>query len=351
MKLRRAMALAAATAVIAPAALLAAPAAYATDNPTTTTTTTGGTGTGTPEDPADPGTTTPGDPAKPGEDTNPENPAEPGDDTKPEDPADPGTTTPEDPAKPGDDTKPENPAKPGEGDEEEDGEELGEEPMFCEESKLDLTFKGLPGKIAAGSGWHEFNLNVHNPSKSIVSEIDYFAAASADKFGDNIFSTKKVVLQSYNYEMEAWEDLNDYGDSTGWVGQSNELKPGHEVNIPLRLNVKANAPVGVGFTLGAGLYYDAEENCLGGGETAWKFQIVSSGTDTDGTKPQEGGKVPLPAEKPVTNTASNVSGNLAETGSSSMLPTIGAIGGITILAGAGVMFAVKRRKGDEGAAA
>jgi LPXTG-motif cell wall-anchored protein len=38
------------------------------------------------------------------------------------------------------------------------------------------------------------------------------------------------------------------------------------------------------------------------------------------------------------------SGNLAETGSSSALPVIGLVGGVAVVAGAGAMFVVRRRK-------
>ncbi|NUV51015.1 LAETG motif-containing sortase-dependent surface protein, partial [Streptomyces sp. CAI-78] len=38
-------------------------------------------------------------------------------------------------------------------------------------------------------------------------------------------------------------------------------------------------------------------------------------------------------------------GQLAETGAGSMLPVIGLVGGVTVLAGTGVVFAVRRRGG------
>lgn len=71
---------------------------------------------------------------------------------------------------------------------------------------------------------------------------------------------------------------------------------------------------------------------------------MKPGTDTDGTKPQEGGKVPMPSEKPNDNNTQEVTGSLAETGSSSMVPTIGLIGGVAVVAGAGAVFTVRRRK-------
>ncbi|MEI5006703.1 LPXTG cell wall anchor domain-containing protein [Streptomyces sp. PmtA] len=179
-----------------------------------------------------------------------------------------------------------------------------------------------------------------------LKEIDYFAGASPDKDGMELFKSKQVALQVYNEETKGWDDLSEGGEAVGYVGQSNEIKPGYEVDIPLRINVKADAPVGTGFTLGAGLYI-GDEDCLGFSDVAYKFQIVAGGTDTDGTEPQEGGKAPVPSEEPAANTSSQiVSGSLAETGSSSALPAIGIAGGVAVVAGAGVVFAMKRRKGD-----
>jgi hypothetical protein len=318
MKLRRAMAVAAATAVIAPATFLAAPAAFAkTPTPTATETTT------TSPSPTDTATTSPSP-----TDTVTTPPAPTDTATAPSTPA----NSPSTPA-----TSPSTTATtPGE-DEEEDFE--------CKTSDLELSITGLPGKIAAGSGWHKFTLNVFNSSDAIVKEIDYIAGASFDKDGQNLFETKQVELQSLDPETNTWETLDEEGQAVGYIGSSNELKPGYEVNLPLRLNVKASAPAGAGFTLGGGIYI-GDKDCLGFQDVAYKFQIVKPGTDTGGTKPQEGGKVPVPSEKPDTNTAGNVTGNLAETGSSSILPTVGIAGGIAVVAGAGVVFAMKRRRSD-----
>lgn len=218
------------------------------------------------------------------------------------------------------------------------------EPSECSDSKVDVSITGLAGKIAAGSGWHKFSLNVLNNSDSTLSDLGFFAGASSDKAGENLFESKKVQLQAYNPDDKVWEDVDSEGYAVGYVGYTDELKPDYEVDIPLRINVHSNAPVGAGFSLGASIYGDADAECTGFGEVAYKFQIVKSGTDTDGTKPEEGGKVPVsdkPADK--SNTP-QVDGSLAETGSSSALPMIGLAGGIAVVAGAGALVVVRRRK-------
>ncbi|WP_418958629.1 hypothetical protein [Streptomyces tritici] len=347
-QLRRALAVAAATAVIAPAALLAAPAAYATDGGTTSTTT------DTPTPTNDDTTTSNGTDSTPDQDAD-----APADDKSPEtttpdaDTDENADTTPDaEGDKNGDqaDTTPKGEDKPATGEDEdkdETGEEPGEddefpEPPICKDGELELNVAGLPGKIAAGSGWHTFSLNVYNGSEKTLREVHFFAGAAADDMGDKLFKTKQVELQVKN--DDGWETLDMDGDAVGYVGQTDEIEAGYEVEIPMRLNVKASAPVGAGFTLGAGLYV-GEDDCLGQGDVAYKFQIVKSGTDTDGTKPQEGGKVPVPDTKPSNDTSPQLTGTLAETGSSDVLPVIGIAGGVAVVAGAGVVFAMRRRNG------
>ncbi|GAP53392.1 integral membrane protein [Streptomyces azureus] len=214
---------------------------------------------------------------------------------------------------------------------------------MCADTKVDVSITGLPGKIAAGSGWHKFSLNVVNNSDSTLNDLDFFAGASADKYGEELFSSKKVQLQAWDPQDKIWVDLNAGGYAVGYVGYTDELKPDYQVNIPLRLNVKPSAPVGAGFSLGATIYGDNDDECTGFGEISYKFQIVSAGTDTDGTKPTEGGKAPVTDEKPSGNTP-EVTGSLAETGSSSALPMISLVGGAAVVAGAGAIFVVRRRK-------
>jgi LPXTG-motif cell wall-anchored protein len=213
----------------------------------------------------------------------------------------------------------------------------------CEDTKVDVSITGLPGKIAAGSGWHKFSLNVANGSDSTLDNLNYFAGASSDALGEDLFKSKQIGLQAWDPDEKAWFDLDEGGEAVGYVGFSDVLEPDYEVSIPMRVNVKAGAPVGAGFTLGATIYGDADSECIGFGDVAYKFQIVAAGTDTEGTKPQEGGKAPVTDKKPAPTTP-KVTGTLAETGSNSALPMIGLAGGLAVLAGGGAMFVVRRRK-------
>ncbi|MFE7898905.1 LAETG motif-containing sortase-dependent surface protein [Streptomyces sp. NPDC057424] len=324
MKLRRAMAAAAATAVIAPVALLAAPAAYATDE--TTPTPSASVSESAPETSSSPSVSESAPESTPAPSTSasesaPETSSSPSASASESSPA-PSASEPEEP---------------------EESESPDPEPSVCEDTKVDVGISGLSGKIAAGSGWHKFSLNVVNNSDSTLNDLDFFAGASPDKNGEELFSSKQVQLQAWDPQDKIWVDLNEGGYAVGYVGYTDELKPDYEVNIPLRLNVKPSAPVGSGFSLGATIYGDSDGECVGFGDVSYKFQIVSSGTDTEGTKPQEGGKAPVTDEKPSGNTP-EVTGSLAETGSSSALPMISLVGGAAVVAGAGAIFVVRRRK-------
>ncbi|MFH8464265.1 LAETG motif-containing sortase-dependent surface protein [Streptomyces sp. NPDC017991] len=319
MKLRRVMAAAATTAVIAPLALLSAPAAFATDPaPTGTETTTA---------PATPGATeteTAG--------TTP--PAATPTTTPPTSTTPAGTPTSTPPAtSPAPSTTP-----PGE------SETPDPEPSVCEDTKVDVSITGLPGKIAVGTGWHKFSLNVLNSSDSTLQDLDFLAGASSDVDGTDLFKSKQVQLQAWNPDAKVWENLDEEGYAVGFVGYTDELKPDYEVHVPLRINVKSTAPVGAGFSLGATIYGDDDAECTGFGEVAYKFRIVAAGTDTNDTKPQEGGKAPVSDRTPDKANTPQVTGNLAETGSSSALPTIGLVGGVALAAGVGAVVVARRRK-------
>jgi LPXTG-motif cell wall-anchored protein len=318
------MALAAATAAIAPLALLSAPAAFADESPSPTATVS--------ESASESASASPTETTSAPAETTSASATE----TAPTSSASATTSASATPAPSTTSPEPSDTPEP--------------EPSECQDSKVDVSISGLPGKIAAGSGWHKFSLNVLNNSKSTLNELGFFAGASSDKAGDNLFQSKKVQLQAYNEDTKAWEDVDSEGYAVGYVGYTDELKPDYEVDIPLRINVKSSAPVGAGFSLGASIYGDTDGQCTGFGEVAYKFQIVSSGTDTDGTKPQEGGKVPVsdkPADK---GNTPQVNGSLAETGSSSALPMIALAGGIAVVAGAGAVFVVRRRKSGDATA-
>ncbi|MEU9595941.1 LPXTG cell wall anchor domain-containing protein [Streptomyces sp. NPDC048109] len=356
MKLRRALAAAAVTAVVAPAALLAAPSAHATGGTSASpsasasaspdeTDVTDETASETATDPA-PGDATGSPTGSPGatEETDGEETGEAGSGEEETPAPDVSESTTSAPANPSPSASAPEGSEGSAGPEESQAPDP--EPSVCEDTKVDVDIEGLPGEIAAGSGWHEFSLNVANDSGSTLRNLEYLAGASADLDGEELFESEKVGLQAWNPEDESWVDLDELGYAVGYIGYTDELAPDYEVAIPMRINVRADAPVGAGFTLGATIYGDADGECTGFGDVAYKFRIVAPGTDTEGTRPQEGGKAPLApvtVEKAPANVP-EVTGSLASTGAGSALPVIGLVGGLAVVAGGGAVFVVRRRK-------
>ncbi|CAD5943500.1 MULTISPECIES: LPXTG cell wall anchor domain-containing protein [Streptomyces] len=353
MKIRRALAVAAATAVLAPVTLLSSPAAFATPSPTPEATETAT----APEEPETP-------PADEEADTVPapdgENPAaEEGEEKTPAE----------------EEKEKEEEEKPA-GEEEKPAEKPEDKPTspsatppspapsvtspsdICQDTEdertdenLRTSLSGLPSEVVAGSGFHAFKLNVENKGDKAYKRVDLGLVAAQVDDDNWLPNTDHLTLQFKDPETGAWSDISlDQDDEViGYIGYT-DIRAKESFSIDLRLSVDKKAPEGYGFAIIIGLYADEEGNCVyPEGEQFYEFDVLAAGTDAgepNEAEPQTGGKKPVPA-KPVGNTEIKPEGTLAQTGSDSNLPVIAAIGGVAILAGAGVVFALgRRRKGD-----
>ncbi|MFG3504601.1 LPXTG cell wall anchor domain-containing protein [Streptomyces sp. NPDC047821] len=383
MKLRRAMAVAAATAVIAPAAFLAAPAAYATDGTTSTTSTSGAAGEtdGTTNDGAtttedgtkteDGATTTDGGTTAEDGTKTEDDASTTEDGTKTEDGAttEDGTGTKDDTATDGTETGAEDGAEKPDAETGKDEEEAGEdeeevveedeivEEELCKDSTVDVKLSNLPSKIVAGSGWKNFQLNVKNNSKQQIDEV-VLAAYTAyeadipgmeenpDYAGRLIEKYTKVEYKQPNGEWKSGANLS--GQNFGFFFDVMNLKKDENRTIQLRISIDKAAPAGAAVGVAISSYF-TEEDCYDDVET-YPFEILAAGTSGgDGGEAKPSDEKPADLKPQGGSNPIKVTGELAETGSSSMLPTIGIAGGIAIVAGAGVVFALKRR--SNGAAA
>ncbi|MCQ6556375.1 hypothetical protein NPS70_24795 [Streptomyces sp. C10-9-1] len=357
MKIRRSLALAAATAAIAPAVLLAAPAAYATDNGPSSS------GSQTAPAPAEStsaadDTTPAADEAKPAEektsaDEEKEPAAEeeaPADEEK-EPAAEEKTSADEEEEKePADDSAPESgsttspspspsatsPAGPA---------ECSDEDMRFD-GDLRTSLSGLPSTIVAGSGFHGFTLNVDNKADHGYERIDFGVFAALTDENDFFVDTGNLTLQYKDPATGTWTgiSLDEEDEHAGYLGYT-DIKAHESFSVDLRLSVDKKAPAGLGFAISIGMYADDEGNCVyADDESYYEFDILAAGstpTDTGDAKPQ-GGSKPLP-QKPTGNTPIAPEGRLAETGSSSALPAIALAGGAAVAVGVGATFLVRRR--------
>lgn len=223
---------------------------------------------------------------------------------------------------------------------------------FDLDEKLSARVKGLPSKIVAGSGWHGFTFVVDNDSDRDLKNvyIDAFLEYGDDST-DAFLSGGLAVIQVKedgkwtNSFQDSFED--EYGkpvNFTGsFVGLLDTLEKHSSASLELRVKVKAAAPAGSALALSEAVYAGEGSACYGNGDF-YDVRILAPGADADGSgdaKPN--GDKPTSGARPQ-GSAKPISGSLAETGSDSTLPVIGLVGGVAVLAGAGAVFAARRRK-------
>jgi len=333
MKLRRVMAAAATTAVIAPLALLSAPAALATPLPTptgsgaatatpsatetesgsatpTTTPTTTAPGTGIPSGTPAPTVSVSTTPTGSGSASATPDPSE-------------GPTDPDAP--------------------------------FCEDldedygdAEIAADIKGLPGKIVAGDGFHDFELVVTNESDADITGVAFYAEIENYELDESKFLSPYVTLQFKNAESGTWERIGDENWAGNYFFYVEELKAAASEKVDLRFSVGKGAPAGDSYSFGSGAYLDSVEgqDCVAEGWAQYDFEVLKAGaanTDPGSAKPNDdAGKDPV--KKPQGDVSELPTGSLAETGSNSALPVIGLVGGVALVAGVGAVVVARRRK-------
>lgn len=344
MKLRRSLALAAATAVLSPVVLMTASVAQAEENPSPSATESVTTGETEPEGgvtstPAT-GTSTPAETATSTPPAENSTSAAPTKDTTSPSASTSASTSPSASASAS--------ASASTGPEDCDGTD----PKLDQE--LTTSLSGLPSKIVAGSGFHGFKLNVKNSGKHAYKRVDlgvFAAAMGEDDFSD---ATQYLTLQYQDPTSGKWNDISvDLDDeSAGYLGYT-DVKAKESFSIDLRLSVDKKAPAGAGFAISIGSYVDDEGNCVyASDDDFYEFDILAAGATPgpvdDSTPKPQGGSKPLPTTKPAGNTQVVPQGHLAETGSSSALPAIALAGGAAVALGLGAVFVVRRRRNEGG---
>lgn len=331
MKLRRAMAAAAATAVIAPLALLSAPAAFAEDSASPTPSDSASESvSATPSDSVSP---TPSD----SDSASPSGSTLPSDSTSPS-ASDSASTS----------ATPSTSAEPS-------GEPTDPDVPFCEDldedfsdAKVSADIKGLPGKIVAGDGFHGFKLTVTNDSKTTVDGVAFYAEVENFEIDESKFLSPYVDLEFKNPETGSWDRIGNDEWAGDYFFYVNELKSGKSKSVDLRVSISAKAPAGDAYSFGSGAYLDnvKGQDCIAEGWAEYDFQVLKAGStnpDPGTATPGDGGK-DTSVKKPQGEVSDLPTGNLAETGSSSALPVIGLVGGAAVVAGAAAVVMVRRRK-------
>lgn len=343
MKLRRAMAVAAATAAIAPLALLSAPAAFAADGSpspiVSASQSPSGSASASPSDSA-PASSAPASQSPSGSAPAPSGSASAsasasGSST----PSASASATPTDSASPT--------AVPSDCPVDDDGVDP--------DSQLSLAVSGLPGKIVAGSGWHNFSLTAANHSDQDLGQVQWLAAVDnfSESENENDWLSTYAQLEYFNPTSKAWESIADEVGNGVYFGETT-LGAKQKVAIKLRVNISAQAPAGDGYALGLGGYVDKEKDCVHSSFAYYELTILKAGSTNENpgeAKPGKGGDKPSGGKEPQGGADEiPATGSLASTGSSSALPTIALVGGIAVVAGAGAVFVVRRRKSGDATA-
>ncbi|MGA5369937.1 LAETG motif-containing sortase-dependent surface protein [Streptomyces griseoincarnatus] len=353
MKLRRALAAAAATAAIVPAALLAAPAAHATD-PTSTASATGSTETDATAPTATPAQTESTESGSGGQDEQPEqdtdesgNGDESGTGEEGNGTDDSASSSPSSSPSPSASTSTSpspspSTSSPAEEDPELCVDENGESTAGLSED-LRSGLSGLPETIVAGSGWTTFSFDVTNRGDEEIKNIKPLISVASIGWEDARDYSGQITVQAYDKATGRWKTLAGAAGE-GATFTAFPLDAGQSVSYQLRLSVSGNVPDALGLTVGFAEYADAGGCWIADDPNGWIyfFDILAAGSDAgdpDDAKPQTGGVKELDKVSEV-----KVTGSLAETGSNSALPVIGLVGGVAVVAGAGALFVVRRRK-------
>lgn len=354
MKLRRAMAAAAATAVIAPLALLSAPAAFADDASPDTSSSSPAAEESTPA--ADASTPAADDSTPATEESTPaaDDSTPAADDSSPAASASasetatgspsPSASVSASPSKPADEFDPYSDCK-----------------TFDLDSKLTATISGLPNKIVAGSGWHTFKFVVKNGSDNDLQNVWINALT---EYSDDVNEDSSLMLGLAEIQLKQDGKWTDSYQETVGSGSSTTTLSGSIVavlptlakktstTLDLRVKIKPSAPAGSSFALSQAVYAGKGDSCYGNGDY-YDFTVLAAGSSEPGdvgdAKPN--GKKPTGTDEDLKpqGEVNEATGNLAETGSSSALPVIGLVGGAAVVAGAAAVFMVRRRKTGAGA--
>jgi LPXTG-motif cell wall-anchored protein len=343
MKLRRAMVTVAATAVIAPLALLSAPAAFAEESGSASPSTSASDSTSaSPSDSGSPsasGSTSasPSDSASSSQSGSPSN--------------SPSGSPSNSPSQSPSGSASASASAPADDDSFDPYEDCK---TFDLDEKLTAKISGLPNKIVAGSGWHNFEFTVENNSDADLENVYMSAFMEYGDDTENWLSEGLAVIQVKedgkwtNSFQESYEDEDgkEVNVTASFVALLDSLEKDSSATLDLRVKVKASAPAGSAIALSQAVYAGKDSACYGNGDF-YDVTILAAGSkpgDVDDAKPN--GKKPGAGDTKPQGQAKEISGNLAETGSSSALPMIGLVGGVAVVAGAGAVFAVRRRKAE-----
>ncbi|APS23374.1 hypothetical protein TK78_34075 [Streptomyces sp. Tue 6075] len=259
------------------------------------------------------------------------------------------------------------------------GEEEAEEEETCfdhpDRDAVRTTLHGLPGRIVAGSGWHNFVFRVANTSDRSMKSVIAYVMKDIGSLDEDFKNLEYLLtLEWYDQDTGTWKVAEP---GSGHTFDLPGLEPGEHIDFTLRIKVHARPASGVGAVIVAAEYRDENDLCgrTGGdddtGSTVYDFSIVDENSQPPATNPPDKGdepaaSSPTPTPTPTrqeirkdtgiearaagqsektetTASRAGSSGSLAQTGGGAAKWVLGA-GCISIALGSGIAFAAKRRR-------
>ncbi|WP_069883857.1 LPXTG cell wall anchor domain-containing protein [Streptomyces luteocolor] len=244
-------------------------------------------------------------------------------------------------------------------------------PTFCsgipDEERGKTELRDLPSRIVAGSGWHAFTYRVTNVSEVKVMETDLTVyLGTADPELDDV-ADLGVTLEWFDPGTEAWQPVE--GEGAEWDDNQDfatlgVLAPGEHQDARMRIRIAADATAGSGYFFTTGHSYGEDGQCGFDEISRFDFTVLAAGSepgkveDAKGRPGDKADRAELTKEREKSGKGDHrpqggraepaADGGLAETGSSSALPTMAVAGGAAIAAGAAAVFVVRRRKAASG---
>lgn len=257
MKLRRSLVTAAATAALVPLALLSAPAAFAQESgsPSAGSSASDDTTTASPSGSSD------SSPSGSASESDTSSPSASGSQSGSASGSPSGTSSP-------------SASGSGKSTADPSADEGGFDPYTdCKTFDLDenitAEIKGLPSKIVAGSGWHDFTYEVENNSDVDVKNVYMATYLEYADDTDAWLSEGLAVIQVK--EDGKWTDAyqDSYEDEDGksvnvtgsFVALLDGLEKDSSETLDLRVKVKASAPAGSSFAMSEALYVGDKGDC------------------------------------------------------------------------------------------
>ncbi|GAB3128326.1 hypothetical protein GCM10027160_53750 [Streptomyces calidiresistens] len=249
---------------------------------------------------------------------------------------------------------------PGEDGRDEDGdedEESGEAPedefAFC--TDLDADYEdglltevvGLPETIVAGSGWHEFSMHATNVSDVDLRDVILWAEVENLKLYEDLEKgeldfdnlDKYAWLSEYvNLEFRnggGWKALDDDGFAAGIYAELDTLPAGSDTVVTdFRISIDKDAPTVEGAAVSGGAYIGEVNGQECGWEGGWyyAFSITAPG----GTGSDKEAEPAGPAKR-------SPDLQLAQTGAGAGLTVYALTGAAAVAMGAAAVYMVRRR--------